>query len=328
MDLAALGIPSLAGDLERVEAELRSSLLSENPLLTEIASHLSSAGGKRIRPLLALCAGTGRGGGPAPADVITGAVAVELVHLGSLYHDDVIDEAATRRGVPSVNAKWGNREAILAGDYLLARASELAASLGTEVASVLASTIAALCEGQILELQQTYNTDRDEAAYFRSIEGKTAALTASACRIGAITGGLPKESVEALTLFGRHTGIVFQIVDDVLDLVAEDGQMGKPAGQDLVEGVYTLPVIYALRTSPELRGLLGHPGLDQATIEQGRSLVCANGAVDSAMAVAERHTDAAMAALESAGLDPAMTTGMRRLAQILIDRHRPQVPSA
>ena len=191
------GLPWLADDLGRVESALRSSVKTGDPFLTDVASHLIGAGGKRIRPALALCAGYAAGQEPVSDDVVTGAVAVELVHLGSLYHDDVIDEASTRRGVESVNHRWSNIVAILAGDYLLARASSLAASLGVEVAGVLASTIAELCQGQVLELQRLYDVNRDEAAYFGSIAGKTASLMATACRIGAIVGGLDRPAVEA-----------------------------------------------------------------------------------------------------------------------------------
>ena len=173
-------------------------------------------------------------------------MSVELVHLGSLYHDDVMDEADTRRSVESVNARWGNLQAILAGDFLLARASEIAASLGTEVAGLLAATIGRLCEGQIGELRRTYNAARTEAEYLESIDGKTASLFSTAARIGALVGGLDRPDVEALTSFGHAFGMAFQIVDDVLDLTATEAQLGKPAGHDLVEGVYTLPVIRTL----------------------------------------------------------------------------------
>ncbi|MGH2685786.1 MAG: polyprenyl synthetase family protein, partial [Actinomycetota bacterium] len=247
------GLPWLADDLVRVEAALRNSVQTADPFLTDVASHLIGAGGKRIRPALALCAGYAAGQEPASDDVITGAVAVELVHLGSLYHDDVIDEASTRRGVESVNHRWSNIVAILAGDFLLARASSLAASLGVEVAGILAATIGELCQGQVLELQRLYDVNRDEDAYFGSIAGKTASLMATSCRIGAIVGGLERPAIEALTEYGRHLGMIFQIVDDVLDLTATDEELGKPSGLDLAEGIYTLPVIYALRESAELR---------------------------------------------------------------------------
>src|SRR5437764_2033782 len=206
------GLPWVADDLVRVEAALRSSVETGDPFLTDVASHLIGAGGKRIRPALALCAGYAAGQEPVSDDVVTGAVAVELVHLGSLYHDDVIDEAATRRTVESVNARWGNLTAILAGDFLLAKASEIAASLGTEVAGLLAATIGRLCEGEVSELRTAYDVTRTEAAYLDSIRGKTAALFATACRIGAIVGGLSRDDVEAMTVFGDGYGMAFQIV--------------------------------------------------------------------------------------------------------------------
>jgi heptaprenyl diphosphate synthase len=320
MDLAGtLALPTLAGDLARVESALRASVETDDPFLTDIATHLIGAGGKRLRPVLALCAGYAGGARPASEEVVTGAVAVELVHLGSLYHDDVIDEATTRRGVESVNTRWSNIVAILAGDYLLARASSLAAGLGVEVAGILAATIAELCKGQVLELQRLFDVDRDETAYFGSISGKTAALMASSCRIGALVGGVPGEAVEALTTFGSHVGMIFQIVDDVLDLTASDEELGKPAGLDLAEGIYTLPVIYALRRQPQLRQLLGGP-LGPEGVSEARRLACSDGAASSALEVAEGHAAAAARCLEDIDLDPEVAEALRRLCRLLIHR--------
>ena len=186
--------------LSRVEAQLRESVQSVDPFLTEIASHLINAGGKRVRPgfCVAAAATALTVDAPAPtAAAISGAVSVELVHLGSLYHDDVMDEAVVRRTVDSVNARWDNLKAILAGDFLLARASELAASLGVEVARLLAATISRLCEGQILELKYAYQVGPHRGAVpAGSIEGKTASLLASSCRIGALVAELPKEHID------------------------------------------------------------------------------------------------------------------------------------
>jgi heptaprenyl diphosphate synthase len=258
-------LPTLADDLGRVESQLRQSVQAEDPFLTEVASHLILAGGKRVRPAFAVTSAATRElvMGPATADVISGAVSVELVHLGSLYHDDVMDDATTRRTVESVNARWGNLKAILAGDYLLARASESAASRGTEVAGLLAATI----EGQVLELQHTFDVTRTEEAYLASIDGKTASLLATACRIGGIVAELPRPVIEQLTHFGHSYGMAFQIVDDILDVVATDEQLGKPSGHDLVEGVYTLPVLRVLAAggpdAERLGELLGRP-LDAA----------------------------------------------------------------
>ncbi|HEV3400607.1 MAG TPA: polyprenyl synthetase family protein [Acidimicrobiales bacterium] len=285
-----LTLPHLEADLARVEVALRRVVEADDPFLSQVAGHLIPACGKRLRPALALCAGQ-LDGGPAPDDVVMGACAVELVHLGSLYHDDVMDEARTRRNVESVNARWGNLVAILAGDFLLARASEIAASLGTEVAGLLAATIGRLCEGQVLELSQTFDVDRTEDAYLSSIAGKTAALMATACRIGGLTASAPRSAIEALTAYGQRVGMVFQIIDDILDVVATEEQLGKPAGNDLVEGVYTLPVIRALahdEAGQVLRRLLGGP-VDAAAVEEVRALVRADGAVVSALEVARRY---------------------------------------
>src|SRR6266513_3721870 len=195
----------------RVEDALREAVRSDDAYLTEVASHLILAGGKRVRPLFAI-ASAAAGGADVSDEVVLGGVAVELVHLGSLYHDDVIDEAATRRTVTSVNARWGNLVAILAGDFLLARASEIAASLGTEVAGLLAATIGRLCTGQVREVRTTFDSTRTEAAYLASITDKTGALMAASCRIGGITARLPRGHIEALTTYGQQVGMVFQIV--------------------------------------------------------------------------------------------------------------------
>ena len=190
----------IAADLARVEAALHESVQTSDPFLAEVSAHLIGAGGKRIRPTLALCAAyaAGRRLTPAADAAITGSVSVELVHLGSLYHDDVIDEAETRRGVPSVNARWSNIVAILAGDFLLARASSLAASLGADVAALLAETIGELCRGQVLELQHLFDVDRSEEGYLSAIEGKTAALFATSCRVGGMVSGVSDPTLDAL----------------------------------------------------------------------------------------------------------------------------------
>jgi heptaprenyl diphosphate synthase len=317
-----LSLPCLEDDLARVEKALLANVRTGDPFLAEVASHLITAGGKRLRPALAVAVGE-LGGGPADDDVIMGAVAVELVHLGSLYHDDVMDEARTRRTVESVNARWGNLVAILAGDFLLARASEIAASLGTEIAGLLAATIGKLCEGQVRELAQTFDVTRSEESYLTSIAGKTAALMATACRVGAITAGLDRPGVEALTAYGERVGMVFQIVDDILDVVATDEELGKPAGNDLVEGVYTLPVIRALAESEALRKLLGTP-LERAEVEAARALVRSNGAVGAAVDVARRYAGESKAALATVGGAGRVVSALATLGDHLIEN----IPSA
>ncbi|MFM7224190.1 MAG: polyprenyl synthetase family protein [Actinomycetota bacterium] len=309
-----VAIAPLVPDLARVEARLAGAVEAADPLLDEVAGHLLKAGGKRLRPALALCAAyAARGAAAASEDAVTGAAAVELVHLGSLYHDDVIDEAETRRGVPSVNARWSNIVAILAGDFLLARASALAASLGAEVAALLADTIGELCRGQVLELAHIFDVTRTEESYLSSVEGKTASLMATSCRVGGMVSGVPDETLDALTRFGHHLGVCFQIVDDVLDVTATEAELGKPAGNDVHEGVYTLPVIHALAGSPELHDLLGRR-LDWPEVRKAVALVATPEIVAASMAVAREHAEAARAALGVAGgLDPAVCDRLQAL---------------
>jgi heptaprenyl diphosphate synthase len=309
-----LALPSMDADRERIEAAMHAAVSSPDAYLTEIASHLIVAGGKRLRPVLAVAAAQVLGG-RASDDVVRGGVACELVHLGSLYHDDVMDEADTRRGVETVNAKWGNLQAILAGDFLLSRASEIAASLGTEVAGLLARTIGWLCEGQIEELRHTYDTARTEDSYFASIHGKTASLYGTAARIGGLAAGLDRPLIEALTAYGNSYGMVFQIVDDILDLTATDEQLGKPAGHDIVEGVYTLPVLRTLAlgnsAAAELADLLGSP-LDPVRQDKALAIVRSNEGVQSAVATARRHVEQAEAACDD--LPPSEATAALRAA--------------
>ena len=315
-----LGLPGLAADLARAEEALRASVVSMDPFMTEVGGHLVQAGGKRLRPALAVASAMA-GGADVTNDVVMGGVSVELVHIGSLYHDDVMDEADSRRGVVSVNARWGNLVAILAGDFLLAKASSIAASLGTEVAGLLAATIGRLCEGQVGELRTAFDVGRTEAAYLSSINGKTASLMSTACRIGALTAELPAAAVDALTVFGDNFGMAFQIRDDVLDVVATDEQLGKPAGQDLVEGTYTLPVIRALampEVGDELRGLLGKP-VDAPERDKARAIVRESGAIEAALVTAREYAERAAVALESLGEQPAaaaMATASRSLLEL------------
>ncbi len=290
-----LALSTSDDDRSRVEAAMLAAVQTPDAYLTEIASHLIVAGGKRLRPVLSIVAAQ-IAGAPASDDVVRGGVSCELVHLGSLYHDDVMDEADTRRGVETVNAKWGNLQAILAGDFLLSRA------LGTEVAGLLARTIGWLCEGQIEELRFTYDTQRTEESYFASIHGKTASLYGTAARIGGIVAGHDAATVDALTEFGNAYGMVFQIVDDILDATATEEQLGKPAGHDMLEGVYTLPVLrtMALDTADgrELRDLLGAP-LEAAQQQRALEIVRAGDGVASAKETAREYVERAAQACSS-----------------------------
>ena len=307
-----LALVSTDGDLERIEREIHAAVQTPDPYLTEIASHLVVAGGKRLRPVVAIAASQ-VGGAVASDDVVRGGVACELVHLGSLYHDDVIDESDTRRGVETVNAKWGNLQAILAGDFLLSKASEIAASLGTEVAALLARTIGWLCQGEIEQLRHTYDIGRSEESYLTSIYGKTSTLFGTAARIGGIVAGLDRPVIDTLTQWGASFGMVFQIVDDILDITGTSESLGKPAGHDMVEGVYTLPVLRTLAmdhgVGPELAALLGKP-LDVAARDKALSVVRASEGVQSAATTARRYIAEAEAVCDD--LPPGSATDALR----------------
>jgi heptaprenyl diphosphate synthase len=237
---------SIKSGLDSVETLLRESVKSNYPFVTETSRYLVDAGGKRFRPLLVLLAS--QFGDPASAGVVPAAVAIELTHLSTLYHDDVMDEAPLRRGTPSANARWTNTVAILTGDFLFARASEITADLGTEATRILAQTIAVLCEGQIRETMGPL-PGTDPVDHYLSVLGeKTGSLIATSGRLGALLAGAPSAAVDVMTRYGATIGMAFQLSDDLLDVASETGQSGKTPGTDLREGIRTLPVLYALRS--------------------------------------------------------------------------------
>lgn len=313
------GLPVAESDLGRLEEALRRVVVWGDPFVDEIATHLIAAGGKRLRPTLTLAAAS-KEGASVTEDGILGAVAVELVHLASLYHDDVMDEATERRNVVSVNGRWGNLLAVVVGDFLLARSAEIAASLGTEIAGILARTLGRLTQGQVAEVRSVYRIDRTEEAYLAAIADKTGALMATACRIGAITAGLDRRDVEALTEYGENLGIVFQIRDDILDIIATEEEAGKRPGQDLSEGIYTLPVQRALadpRVGAELGTLLGGP-LAPDEVELARSLVAECDAITSARLVARQFAARATNAARLIG-DSTLGIALSELSTRLVD---------
>jgi heptaprenyl diphosphate synthase len=237
----------LWNNLDILENRLLEVSSSENQYLEDISQYLIKAGGKRFRPIVSLLAGK-FGNSSNQRKIIDAGVAVELIHIGSLYHDDVIDNATTRRGVESSNSKFTPTLSILAGDYLLARSSELAAeNLGLESVKLLASTYAELVEGQTLEINLSYNTSHTIEDYMKVIEGKTASLIRTSAKLGSIASDADSDVVEALSSWGWNCGIIFQISDDILDLTSDSETLGKPAGNDILEGTYTLPVLVALQ---------------------------------------------------------------------------------
>ncbi|WP_304453280.1 polyprenyl synthetase family protein [Nocardiopsis sp. YSL2] len=285
-------------DLEKVEDLLRESVASSDPLLTEAASHLLAAGGKRFRATLVLLAG--HFGDPTVPDLISAAAVVELTHVATLYHDDVMDEADLRRGEPSANQRWGNSVAILTGDYVFARASEMLADLGTEAVRLQAATFGRLVQGQILETSGPPEGTDPLDHYLRVISDKTASLIASSAEFGGMFGKVDPETVGTVTRACEALGMAFQLADDILDVAGKTSESGKNPGTDLREGVLTLPMFYALRsTDPadeRLKSLLGRP-LDEAEAEEALALLQVHPAMAEADATLRGWADRARAEL-------------------------------
>ncbi|MEO6712013.1 MAG: polyprenyl synthetase family protein [Mycobacteriales bacterium] len=285
--------------LETVEAMLRRSVESADPFVTEAASHLVAAGGKRVRPLLALLAS--QFGDAAAPQIVPAAVVVELTHLATLYHDDVMDEASLRRGSPSANKRWDNTIAILTGDYLFARASDLLADLGPEAVRIQARTFARLVEGQIRETVGPAQGEDAVEHHLSVVADKTGSLIATSGRFGALFAGASADEVEVLTSYGQLIGVAFQLSDDIIDVASETGASGKTPGTDLREGIATLPVLYALRSGGAqgdgLRAALdaAATGSDQA-VAQALALLRAHPAMDEARATLATYADEAKAA--------------------------------
>ncbi|MEU9108831.1 polyprenyl synthetase family protein [Streptomyces xanthophaeus] len=227
--------------LAAVEAGLLEATKSEVPFITEAAQHLVRAGGKRFRPLLVMLAS--RFGDPHAPGIVPSAVVVELTHLATLYHDDVMDEADVRRGVASANTRWGNSVAVLTGDFLFARASHILADLGPEAVRIQAEAFERLVTGQILETAGPRDGRDPVAHYLDVIAGKTGSLIAVSGRFGALMSGADESVVDILTQYGERLGTAFQLADDVLDIASDTHESGKTPGTDLREGIPTLPVL-------------------------------------------------------------------------------------
>jgi geranylgeranyl pyrophosphate synthase len=287
-----IGASWLVDDLLRVEDILiEAAGASDHSLVREPSLHLIKAGGKRLRPALVLI--TARAGHAGKRETDLAAASVELVHLATLYHDDVIDETDIRRGVETVAARWGIEIAVLVGDYLFARACTLAADAGGEVPGILARAIARVCEGQVAETAMVGRVDRSVTEYVETIEKKTASLFAASCKLGAVTAGAPEATISSLERFGNHLGIAFQMVDDVLDLVGSPDVIGKQPGTDIKEGVFTLPILIACERDQSIAARLEHDRDLAWMLEPLR----ATGALEATLDRARVESDAARMAL-------------------------------
>ncbi|MDR1386280.1 MAG: polyprenyl synthetase family protein [Propionibacteriaceae bacterium] len=309
--------------LQRVEVELLSVLQSDSPFVTEMARHLPAAGGKRFRPMLVIgAAGLGfdLSGCPDQETALKAALVVELTHVGSLYHDDVMDEADWRRGAPSANKRWQNSTAILIGDFIFARSSAVGAALGSDYVSFQAATFARLVSGQIQELVGPAPGVDPVQHHLRVVADKTAALIAASARFGAMAAGADPAQVEALTRFGERLGTCFQLSDDLLDITADD--TGKAPGVDLREGVPTLvPLLVRRAARPQDADLieaLAGP-VPASDLPQVLSQLRAHPVVDQVRADLARRSEAALAELDTLPPGPARRA-LAGLCQLAVDR--------
>jgi heptaprenyl diphosphate synthase len=302
---ALLGLPAvddtLAADIQRrldeVEEVLRDAVRSDHSLITDASRHLTDAGGKRFRPMMALLAA--HFGDPAAPGVVPVAVVVELTHLATLYHDDVMDEAVMRRGQVSANSRWNNTIAILTGDFLFARASDLLADLGPEAVRIQARTFSRLVRGQIQETAGPAVGADPLEHYIEVVAGKTGSLIAASAHLGALLAGAAPEVVATLTSACEKIGVAFQLSDDILDIASDSDESGKTPGTDLREGIRTLPVLHVLRSAADedarLRELLDSDLTDDARHGEALALLRAHPAMDRARADLRRWVDEARA---------------------------------
>jgi heptaprenyl diphosphate synthase len=318
--------------MARVESTLQTSLSTGESFLTDKVRHLALAGGKRFRPMFALLAsrygdsaGSAGDGAPAPApgQVINAAVVVELTHLATLYHDDVMDEADRRRGAPSANARWDNSVAILAGDYIFAVASSIMADLGTDTVRHFSETFGELVTGQMRETVGCPPDEDPVEHYMTVIQEKTGVLIASAGFLGALHGGATEDTRDALFNFGRNLGQVFQIVDDIIDVWSDPEESGKTPGTDLREGVFTLPVLYALKEDSaggaRLREILTGPVTEDALVDEALELIRASQGRERSLADVEHYRRRGEAELSRLP-EGAVTTALRRLMDFSLER--------
>ncbi|BBZ10584.1 geranylgeranyl pyrophosphate synthase [Mycobacterium branderi] len=322
-----LGDAEFAADVrdgvDRIERLMETELRGADDLMTEAVLHLFEAGGKRFRPLFTVLSAQ-LGPRPDAAEVTIAGAVIELVHLATLYHDDVMDEAQVRRGAQSANARWSNNVAILAGDYLFATASRLVSRLGPQAVRVIAETFAQLVTGQMRETRGAADGADPIEHYLKVVHEKTACLIGAAGRFGAMFSGADEDQIERLDRLGGIVGTAFQISDDIIDIDSDPDESGKLPGTDLREGVHTLPVLYALReTGPDadrLRQLLAGPVTDDAVLAEALTLLRASAGMAQAKDTVARY--AAQAREELAALpDLPGRHALATLVDYTINRH-------
>lgn len=293
-----------------VEKELREIVLDADPLIKDTSIHLMNAGGKRLRPAFSFLGG--KFYNYDYKKVLPLAVALELIHMASLVHDDVVDSSMTRRNIPTVKARWGNRISTHLGDYLFGKSLKLISGYGNSIiARVLADTSVKMCEGEIQQLATANKADQTLKDYVYRINRKTALLIAASCQLGAAACGAPMSVQKPLRRYGHCIGMAFQITDDILDLVADQEQLGKPIGSDLRQGIVTLPLIYALKHSPHrdrLAEIVSREEKGEDEVKEACGLILSCGGVDYAGRVVQKYIERAREQLAALPDVPARQT--------------------
>ncbi|WP_175991203.1 heptaprenyl diphosphate synthase component II [Bacillus sp. Marseille-Q1617] len=288
----------LKTDIDQIEKELESAIESDSRLLNQASLHLLQAGGKRIRPVFVLL--SAKFGDYDIDKVKNAAVALELIHMASLVHDDVIDDAELRRGRPTIKAQWDNRIAMYTGDYIFARGLEYMTNIkNPEAHQILSHTIVELCKGEIAQIKDKYRYDQNLRDYLLRIKRKTALLIAVSCQLGAIASGAPEEVHRRLFRFGYNVGMSFQITDDILDLTASEEELGKPAGSDLWQGNITLPILYAME-NPALKAQIERVS-ENTTADEMKTVISSilsSDAIERSHRVSRMYLDRALRDLE------------------------------
>jgi heptaprenyl diphosphate synthase len=291
----------LRPDLALIERELENAVLADHPDLQEASLHLLQAGGKRIRPVFVLL--SGQFGRYELEKIKNVAVALELIHMASLVHDDVIDDAELRRGRLTIKSKWDNRVAMYTGDYMFAKALEMVTQIeNPELHRILSEAIVEMSIGEIEQIRDLFNSNQNLRHYLRRVKRKTALLIAVSCKLGAVAAGVDEDVAGRLYRFGYYVGMSFQITDDILDFVGEEKQLGKPAGSDLKQGNITLPTLYTLsdeRTRSDMVAYLQSQNPDEAQWQRVLRLVRDSGGIEFSRWLSERYLEKAFQELDS-----------------------------
>lgn len=310
---------SLKNDLSFIESELEQTVNAHHPVLRDASNHLLKAGGKRIRPVFVLLSGKF---GDYNIELMKNvAVALELIHMASLVHDDVIDDAEMRRGKKTIKAKWDNRVAMYTGDYIFARAIELVTELKEPAANtILSNAILEMSIGEIEQIKDQFNWDQNVRDYFRRIKRKTALLIATSCELGAVAAGASKAEQRHLKQFGYYVGMSYQITDDILDYTGTVKELGKPAGGDLLQGNITLPVLYAMNQGSKKREIMNifskELNTSQEKVNQVISIVKSSGGIQFSQSISDRYLQKAFHELDQLPSQSARIS-LRQIAEYI-----------